>query len=78
MNRRWSGWPTTCCTRCRSWGPDLVGIGSDFDGLPMWSEAIPADVSHLDDLFQVLDRRGVDRGTLAKIAGENFLRLLPA
>ena len=59
-------------------GPDLVGIGSDFDGLPMWSEAIPADVSHLDELFQVLDRRGVDRGTLAKIAGENFLRLLPA
>ena len=58
-------------------GPDHVGIGSDFDGLPMWSEAIPADVSRIDDLFQVLDRRGVDRGTLAKIAGENFLRLLP-
>ena len=58
-------------------GPDHVGIGSDFDGLPMWSEAIPADVSRLDDVFQALDRRGVDGGTLAKIAGENFLRLLP-
>ncbi len=57
-------------------GSGHVGIGSDFDGLPMWSEAIPADVSHLDDLFQVLDRRGVDHETLAKIAGENFLRLL--
>ena len=58
-------------------GPDHVGIGSDFDGLPMWSEPIPADVSRMDDLFKVLASRGVDRGTLAKIAGENFLRLLP-
>ena len=58
-------------------GPDHVGIGSDFDGLPMWSEAIPADVSRLDDVFQALDRRGVEHETLAKIAGGNFLRLLP-
>ncbi len=58
-------------------GSDHVGIGSDFDGLPMWSEAIPADVSGLDDLFQAVARRGVDRDTLAKVAGQNFLRLLP-
>jgi len=58
-------------------GPDHVGIGSDFDGLPMWSQPVLADVSRMDDLFQALDRRGVDHTTLAKIAGENVIRLLP-
>lgn len=59
-------------------GPDHVGIGSDFDGTSRLERPIPEDVSMLEELFQALTKRGVDEGTLGKIAGENFLRLLEA
>ena len=58
-------------------GPDHVGIGSDFDGTPCWLRPIPEDVSQMEELFVALARRGVDEETLNKIAGENFLRMLP-
>jgi membrane dipeptidase len=58
-------------------GPDHVGIGSDFDGTPLTLRLIPKDVSQLEILFEALAGRGVDEGTLGKIAGENFLRMLP-
>ena len=57
-------------------GPDHVGIGTDFDGLPEHLEPIPPDVSHLPDVFDALRGKGVDEGTITKIAGENFLRVL--
>lgn len=59
-------------------GPDHVGIGSDFDGTPRQWWPIPEDVSRMEELFQALARRGVDAETLEKIAGENFLSVLPA
>ncbi|NLG51021.1 MAG: hypothetical protein GX552_13020 [Chloroflexi bacterium] len=59
-------------------GPDHVGIGSDFDGTTRLWRPIPEDVSYMEELFQALSRRGVDAATLEKIAGENFLRMLPA
>ena len=58
-------------------GEDHVGIGSDFDGVPRWSDPIPADVSALEDVFQALSARGVKRLEMEKIASGNFLRLLP-
>jgi membrane dipeptidase len=58
-------------------GPDHVGIGSDFDGTPRTLRPIPEDVSMLEDLFVALADRGVDEETMKKIAGQNFLRLLP-
>ena len=58
-------------------GPDHVGIGSDFDGTPRTQRPIPADVSQMESLFAALANRGIDDETLAKIAGANFLRLLP-
>lgn len=57
--------------------PDCVGIGSDFDGTPCWLRPIPEDASRLEELFVALAKRGVDEGTMRKIAGENFLRMLP-
>jgi membrane dipeptidase len=59
-------------------GPDHVGIGSDFDGTPCWLRPIPEDVAQLEELFVALAKRGVDEETMDKIAGENFLRMLPA
>ena len=58
-------------------GPDHVGIGSDFDGTPLTLRTIPEDVSQMEVLFAALVGRGVDEETMAKIAGENFLRMLP-
>lgn len=58
-------------------GPDHVGIGSDFDGTSGLLRPIPQDVSSLEELFVALARRGVDEGTLEKLAGENLLRMLP-
>jgi membrane dipeptidase len=57
-------------------GVDHVGIGSDFDGTARLLRPIPEDVSMLEELFQALSKRGVDQETIAKVAGENFLRLL--
>lgn len=59
-------------------GVDHVGIGSDFDGTSGLLRPIPEDVSKLEELFQALSKRGVDGETMAKIGGENFLRLLEA
>ena len=58
-------------------GPDHVGIGSDFDGTPNTLRPIPEDVSQMGLLFDALAARGVDQETMIKIAGANFLRLLP-
>ena len=56
-------------------GIDHVGIGSDFDGI----EVTPAgleDISMLPVLFDELKSRGYSDSDLAKIAGENFFRIL--
>jgi membrane dipeptidase len=58
-------------------GADHVGLGSDFDGTPRLMRPIPQDVSKLEELFVALAERGVDPETMRKVAGENFLRLLP-
>jgi membrane dipeptidase len=58
-------------------GPDHVGIGSDFDG----TYALPSgvdDCSRLPALTAELMRRGYDEADLAKVLGENTLRVMEA
>jgi len=56
-------------------GIDHVGIGGDFDGNPNWPEGLD-DVSTYPRLFAELIRRGWTERDLAKLAGENILRVL--
>jgi membrane dipeptidase len=58
-------------------GEEHVGIGTDFDGIPETLQGFE-DVSHFPALTAALLQRGVDRGGLRLILGENFLRLLRA
>ena len=58
-------------------GPDHVGIGSDFDGVP----ALPAgmeDCGKLVNLTAALLQRGYDEGDLLKVLGGNVLRVMDA
>ena len=52
-------------------GPDLGGIGSDFDG----GGNLLQDMSRLPQLVEALLRRGFPRDTIKKIMGVNWLRI---
>jgi len=56
-------------------GVDHVGIGSDFDGIEKTPEGLE-DVSKYPALFAELSRRGWNEADLAKLAGENVLRVM--
>jgi membrane dipeptidase len=56
-------------------GADHVGIGSDFDGIEHVVEGLE-DVSTFPALFAELVRRGWSDADLAKLAGENILRVM--
>ncbi len=58
-------------------GPDHVGIGADWDGVPSMPEGME-DVSKLPALTHGLIRRGHSAETLRKILGENLLRVMEA
>ncbi len=54
-------------------GIDIVGIGSDYDGVPF----LPADMNGAEDLVLVtyeMLRRGYSEQEIRKVLGENFLR----
>ncbi len=54
-------------------GIDIVGIGSDFDGVPL----LPAGMNGAEDLVLVtyeMLRRGYSETDIRKVLGENFLR----
>jgi membrane dipeptidase len=56
-------------------GVDYVGLGSDFDGIPM----APKDLDGVDKfplVIEELARRGWSDQELAKVAGENMLRVM--
>ncbi|CAI9715554.1 dipeptidase 1 [Octopus vulgaris] len=58
-------------------GVETVGIGGDYDGV----ERLPVgleDVSKYPDLFAELVKRGWSNDDLAKLAGENLLRVFKA
>jgi membrane dipeptidase len=56
-------------------GVDHVGLGSDFDGVPMLPEGME-DVSKLPALTTELVVRGHSGEDLVKILGGNLLRVL--
>jgi membrane dipeptidase len=56
-------------------GVDHVGIGSDFDGITSTPVGLE-DVSTFPKVFAELARRGWSDGDLAKLAGENVLRVM--
>lgn len=56
-------------------GPDHVGFGSDFDGLPKEEIPIPPHQGRLLDFTEALVNRGFDDETVLKILGGNFLRV---
>lgn len=56
-------------------GIDIVGIGSDYDGIPF----LPAGMNGMEDLALVtyeMLRRGYSEQEIRKVLGENFLRAL--
>ncbi len=55
-------------------GIDHVGIGSDFDGFPGSVKGLE-DVSRFPALLAELLRRGYSRADIAKVAGQNLLRV---
>ncbi len=57
-------------------GPDHVGIGSDYDGVPPDAFMAIPQPQHMHKLWQALTKAGIDDATIHKIAYENFLDLL--
>lgn len=55
-------------------GPDHVGFGSDFDGLPPEAVVIPAHQGRLVEFTEALLTR-FDEMTVRKVLGENLLRV---
>ncbi|HYY58084.1 MAG TPA: membrane dipeptidase [Pyrinomonadaceae bacterium] len=55
-------------------GVDHVGLGSDFDGVPILPEGMK-DVSELPNITYELLRRGYSEKDIRKVLGENFLRV---
>ena len=56
-------------------GIDHVGIGSDFDGIEVTPDGLE-NICMMPVLFDELRSRGYSDSDLAKIAGENFFRIL--
>ena len=56
-------------------GPDHVGIGSDFDGVPALPDGM-GDCSKLPNLTAALLQRGYSEEDLKKVLGENVLRIM--
>jgi membrane dipeptidase len=56
-------------------GPDHVGIGADWDGVPSMPEGME-DVARLPDLTRGLLERGHSPETVVKVLGENLLRVM--
>ncbi len=58
-------------------GIDHVGLGSDFDGIPEGPSGL-GGVDAYPALLEELMRRGWSDGEVAKLAGENLLRVMAA
>ena len=56
-------------------GPDHVGLGADWDGVPSMPMGLE-QVSQLPDLTEALLARGHSSETVRKVLGENLLRVL--
>ena len=57
-------------------GPDHVGLGADYDGLPDTEIPVPPHVGRLCEITAEMVARGWDGETILKVLGGNFLRVL--
>ena len=55
-------------------GPDYVGLGSDFDGVPYLPEGL-GDCSQMPEITKELVKRGYSEKDIKKILGGNFMRV---
>jgi len=60
---------------CEMGAEDIVGFGSDFDGIDEWPAELPSPVG-FPALMEALEKRGYSHSQLEKIAGLNLWRLL--
>lgn len=58
-------------------GDDYVGLGSDFDGIPIAPHGL-RDVSKMPAITSELLRRGYSESSIKKILGGNFMRVFKA
>ena len=56
-------------------GIDVLGFGSDFDGIEAWPEGL-ANPSDFPALLELLSKHGYSDADIEKIAGLNLWRLL--
>lgn len=56
-------------------GIDVIGFGSDYDGISRWPEGL-GDASTFPTLLELLSKHGYTDEQLAKIAGLNYWRVL--
>ena len=59
-------------------GPDHVGVGTDFDGMPATLTPLLDDAAGVPRLWEALARKGLGAAVIEKVAWRNFARLLPA
>ena len=55
-------------------GEDYVGLGSDFDGIPLTPAGL-SDISKMPNITKELVRRGYKQKSIEKILGGNFIRV---
>ena len=59
-------------------GVDHVGIGSDFDGVPVVPRGLEDDVSKIPNLTAACSHEAYSDDGIKKIMGGNFLRVIRA
>lgn len=60
---------------CEMGAEDIIGFGSDFDGIDRWPESLPSPIGY-PALLSALEKRGYTAHQIEKIAGLNFWRAL--
>lgn len=63
------------CHICELGGENIVGLGSDFDGIELYPEGL-RHAGQLPALFDRMLQRGFPQSLLEAIAGKNFARYL--
>lgn len=60
---------------CEMGGEDILGFGSDFDGIDVWPEGL-ANPADFPALIELLQEHGYTQAQLEKLAGMNYWRFL--
>ncbi|MBP3409517.1 MAG: membrane dipeptidase, partial [Clostridia bacterium] len=60
---------------CEMGGEDIIGFGSDFDGIDVWPEGL-ANPADFPAFIELLRNHGYSQAQLEKIAGLNYWNFL--